>query len=493
MADNTAPDQIVASPTYMADIRFYFRPEDVDHMGAKGIDLGTYDGVKRNALAVFAHTAPPNADMPPDPAGKWSAERSQTFKNWIANGYPVGTATPPGPGSPGTTPARLRKNVTSLSAQEIETLRTAFTGIMERSPDDANSYFALAGYHGLPQSWCLHHEDRFNPWHRVYLKLFEDALQSVPGCQDVTLPYWDVTTPLPDLLQQPPFASYTLPRDPGATANPPDPGTYFPYTTRRFPPATITQNLQTLDVFNDITTSLNQSRWGSYNTSGYQDFSIQAHDGGHVSVGPTMGDQNVSAYDPAFWFYHCNIDRLWLLWQQNVQATTLAGFKSTVDGDASWLSAPFNALPPFTTTTADGTISFGISYEPEGPEVALENKVGSVNAARTFSIQSSAPVSVRVKNINRLNIPGSFTVKLLANGRPIATRAFFQPNSPRNCENCRKQALINIDFRIEHEKLLDQRLSVEIDVLGHEGIGTHFPLSQAGNPTINARLLLEDE
>jgi tyrosinase len=64
---------------------------------------------------------------------------------------------------------------------------------------------------------------------------------------------------------------------------------------------------------------------------------------------------------------------------------------------------------------------------------------------------------------------------------------------PRNCENCRKQALINIDFRIEQEKLLDRRLSVEIEVLGHEEIGARFPLSQAGNPTINARLLLEDE
>ena len=295
MTGNTVPDQVVASPTYMSDIRFYFRPEDVDHMSAKGIDLGTYDGVKRNALAVFAHTAPPNADMPPDPAGKWSAERSQTFKNWIVNGYPqgtatppVGTATPPDPGSSGTPPDRMRKNVTSLSPQEIETLSTAFAGLMERPPGDAGSYFALAGGHGLPQAWCMHHEDPFNPWHRVYLKSFEDALRSVPGCQDVTLPYWDVTTPLPELLQQPPFASYTLPQDPGATADPPDPGTYFPYTTERNPAAAITQNLQDFGVPDDIATSLNQSRWGAYNISGYQDFSIQAHDGGHASVGPTM-------------------------------------------------------------------------------------------------------------------------------------------------------------------------------------------------------------
>jgi tyrosinase len=492
MAENTAPDQIIASPTYMADIRFFFRPEDVDHMSAKGIDLGTYDGVKRNALKVFFHTAPPSADMPPDPAGKWSAERSQTFKNWIAHGYPLGTATPPGPEAASTTADRWRKNVTSLSAQEIETLRTAFTGLMGRSPDDPNSYFALAGAHGLPQRWCAHHEDRFNPWHRAYLKIFEDALRSVPGCQDVTLPYWNVTTPLPELLQQPPFASYTLPQDPGATADPPAPKKYFPYTTKRNSPETITEKLAGYEVFKDIATSLRQSRWGGYNTSGYQDFLIQAHDGGHDSIGETMSEQDVSAYDPVFWFFHCNIDRLWLQWQQNVQATTLAGFKSTVDGDASWLSAPFNALPPF-TTTADETISFGISYEPREPEVALENKVGSVNATQVFSIQRSAPVSLRVKNIDRLNIPGSFAVTLLANGEPIAKRAFFQPNSPRDCENCREHALINIDFRVEQEKLLDRKLSVEIDVLGQEGIGAHFPLSQAGNPTINVRLLLEDE
>jgi tyrosinase len=496
MTDSTVPDQVVASPTYMADIRFYFRPDDISHMAAKGIDLGTYDGVKRNALAVLAHTAPPDADMPPDPDGKWSAERSQTFKNWIINGCPLGTANAPDPGSPSTAPAttdRLRKNVASLNAPEIETLRTAFTGIMGRPPGDASSYFALAGGHGLPQSWCMHHEDPFNPWHRVYLKLFEDALRSVPGCQDVTLPYWDVTTPLPEVLQQPPFASYTLPQDPGATADPPQPGEYFPYTTERSPAALITQNLQGYKVFDEITTSLNQSRWGKYNDGGYQKFSIQAHDGGHASVGPTMADQNVSAYDPVFWFYHCNIDRLWLQWQVNVHGETLTGFESTIDGDTSWLTTPhLNGLTGF-TTTADETISFGISYEPAGGEVALENKVGSIAAAHAFSIKRSSPVSVRVKGINRLNIPGTFAVKLLADGEPIAKRAFFQPKEPRNCENCRKQELINIDFRLDQEEILDRRLSVEIDVLGHEGIGARFPLSQAGNPTVNARLLLDDE
>ncbi|HET9975731.1 MAG TPA: hypothetical protein VFQ68_46430 [Streptosporangiaceae bacterium] len=47
-------------------------------------------------------------------------------------------------------------------------------------------------------------------------------------------------------------------------------------------------------------------------------------------------------------------------------------------------------------------------------KAVLENKVGSVAAAHAFSIKRSSPVSVRVKDIDRLNIPGSFVVKLLA-------------------------------------------------------------------------------
>ena len=123
----------------------------------------------------------------------------------------------------------------------------------------------------------------------------------------------------------------------------------------------------------------------------------------------------------------------------------------------------------------------------------MENTVGSLDAARTFSIKRSSPVSVRVKGIDRLNIPGSFIVNLLADGQPIAKRFFFQPNQPRDCETCRKHGIVNIDFRVDQDTILDRRLSVTIEVPGHGAeVGTLFPLAQAGNPTINARLLLED-
>ncbi|MFD5465673.1 tyrosinase family protein [Kitasatospora sp. NPDC127059] len=496
-----ADDPVVASPTYLADIRTYFRPEDVDHMAAKGIDLGTYDGVKRNALAIFAHTSPPNPDMPPDAAGQWSANRSQTFKNWIVNGYPLGTAPAPTAPPAGPAPTRLRKDITTLTDAEFALLTTAFNGIMARDTTAPDGYFALAGQHGLPQAWCLHHENRFNPWHRPYLIEFEDALRSVPGCQDVTLPYWDISTPLPDRLQHPPFDKYVLPADPGATAHPPRTG-FFPYTTQRYPVAHITKNVRDFGVLDDITTSMAQSLWGAYNTNGYQDFSIQAHDSGHGSIGPTMGNQAVSAFDPVFWFFHCNIDRLWLSWQTRATATTLAGFRTTLAGqDPSWLTTPpLNALPPF-TATADQTIATDISYDRldlpshaeggTGGMGVMENLTGSIDAARTFAFRSSDPVSVRVKGIDRLNIPGSFIVTLLADGEPLAKRFFFQPDDPRRCETCKQHGIVNLDFRMPQEQLADKTLSVRIDVPGHAGeIGTAFPLAQAGNPTVNARLLV---
>jgi tyrosinase len=502
MADANDDDPVVPNPTYMEHIRFFFRPVDIDHMRRLGptqpnpyVDLGSYEAVKKAAYLIHFHTAPPIADMPP--GAPWSPNRVQTFTNWVVNGYPRGAATPQAVTQRLTAaaPDRLRKNVNSLSEPEQQTLAKAFSGIMAKSASDPQSYLALAGLHGIPQSYCEHHDDPFNPWHRVYLKNFEDALRSVDGCGDVTLPYWDITEPLPALLQQAPFDEYTLPQSvwPG-TAPSPDP--YANLTTSRYGSAAIATNFQNRGVWTENSDSLKESLWGESGVNGFQSLSIQAHDGGHTSIGPTMADQNVASYDPVFWFYHCNIDRYFWAWQTLLGATTTTGFESTLGGNIGFLAPPFNILTPWTTTIQD-SLDLGVGYEelpkPDG-EVVLRNTVGSVEAGRSFRINSSSPVSVRVKDIARLGIPGSFDVHLLADGEVIATRGFFQATRPNECENCVKKPLININFRLDQDQILDRKLSVEIEPLaGFEGIGDRIPLSAVGNPTVNARLLLEDE
>ena len=489
----TDDDPLVPHPTWFGEIRYFFTTTDIDHMGPKGIDLSTYNGVVANAVSIYAQTQ--SGSMPPDPLPKWSDNRVQTFLNWITDNYPLGTAPAPSPTvtlEAVAAAARVRKDVAGLSADGITALKAAFKGIMERDPTQADSYYQIAGVHWYPAIdqnplfHCLHHENRFLPWHRFHLRRFEDALRSVPGCANVTLPYWDVTTPVPDLLYQEPFAQYVLQAPIGHG--------YDPLTTSRYSPAEIAANIAGFGVPAQIDKSLKQSVWEQFNRTFWQ-----AHDNGHVACGTTMENQDISAFDPIFWFFHCNLDRIWLQWQRSVGATTLAGFKSTCQQSTAWLDVPaLGALPPFSGTAADTITYSEVDYTRPSTAIAeavtameFENRTGSIAATKRFRLDSAAPLSVRVKDINRANIPGTFVVNLLADGKEVARQAFFQPTDPGLCPNCSENAKVSVDFHVEPEKILDKDLTVELHVPGQRAMGTRFPLSKAGEPTINIRHLID--
>ncbi|KAK6524518.1 hypothetical protein TWF281_011425 [Arthrobotrys megalospora] len=87
----------------------------------------------------------------------------------------------------------------------LQDLIRAWKGIQELDPGDDNSFFKIAGYHGEPfrgpgatttsQGWwggfCHHGNVLFPTWHRAYVLRIEDALRSIKGCEDVTMPFWD--------------------------------------------------------------------------------------------------------------------------------------------------------------------------------------------------------------------------------------------------------------------------------------------------------------
>jgi tyrosinase len=88
----------------------------------------------------------------------------------------------------------------------LEDLMRAWKGIKDLPPDNPNSFFVLGGYHGEPfrgagwgsasywGGYCNHGNVLFPTWHRVYILKLEDALRSIPGCESVTLPFWDETS-----------------------------------------------------------------------------------------------------------------------------------------------------------------------------------------------------------------------------------------------------------------------------------------------------------
>ena len=115
---------------------------------------------------------------------------------------------------------RVRRSIRALelleNRKELDKLIRAFRGIQQLPPDDPNSFFVIAGYHGEPfevqgkdvewGGYCFHNAVLFPTWHRAYCLRIEDALRSIKGCEDVTLPYWDELaedgneTPVPAIL-----------------------------------------------------------------------------------------------------------------------------------------------------------------------------------------------------------------------------------------------------------------------------------------------------
>jgi hypothetical protein len=484
-------DKEVKNPTYIEHVRHFFEDIDHIHMWNKGIDLSTYGGLIARGADIYFQTQPPNANMPPEAERKWSKERSDTYRNWIAQSYPFGAAQPL-PMKPDIAD-RIRKDVDSLTKDEIDSLAKAFAGIMARDASDKDSYFAIAGLHWYPApTLCQHHVDKYNPWHRAYLLRFEDALRTVEGCEAVTLPYWDITKPPPDFLFQPPFDTYELPRD----IHPSYPKGY---KTRRYSKQDIVDNVADDGIARIIDNAMLQTVWSDFVT--YTGEGIEAaHDHGHGAIGQTLATPDAAAFDPIFWFFHSNWDRLWWEWQKKMQATTYWTFRSTITGSTAFLEAPFDDLRPFALTagqTIDST-ALGVGYElqPAVAEalVAMHHRTfGSLAANELGGIHQDATTSIRLKGIDRTKIPGSFRAELWADGRRVAHRVFFQSTHPMSCDTCRKNALINLDFKVKLKDVTARKLGVEIHVLvPEEGLGSRFPLKSCGNPTLNARLLLTD-
>ena len=65
--------------SFAADIRPLFRPFDVESMKPAGLDLSSYDEVKKHAQAIYARLSA--KQMPCD--GSWSDSQMQKFKKWM--------------------------------------------------------------------------------------------------------------------------------------------------------------------------------------------------------------------------------------------------------------------------------------------------------------------------------------------------------------------------------------------------------------------------
>ncbi|NKB36413.1 MAG: hypothetical protein GKR93_04485 [Gammaproteobacteria bacterium] len=512
--------EILEKPNWQDHIKDFFEPEDVNCMSARSIDLQTYYGVRLNADRIHFHTQ--RGTMPPQAGRRWTDIKVQNFYNWMAAGYPEQEAqfhifNLKTDGAP-----RKRRNLREYEYDQdaLDQLKKAFSGMMTKDVEDPTGYFKLAAIHWLPAPalYCRHHENAYNPWHRAYLNAFEDAMREIEGCEEITLPYWDIQGGyIPDFMWQEPFDAYEFKTDvkdfrDKVAAKSGD-------RTERKTKVALLNGIKDfkvspggLGIDGFINQALGAEKWQDFNgwmngANRRHNGIIMAHDLGHVLCGTesvpgqfnlSLAVPNFAAYDPLFWFFHCNWDRLWWLWQRQVKSTTVEAFKTlatTEDDPSDWIDDPvLSMLQPFGVFTKDviNATDWQIEYSTPAQESSIQPSsfaVSSASAHEGVRISSTKAISVRVKDINRLAIPGSFYVKLLADGEELAKTYVFQSDAPQLCLSCTKSGQFSVDFLLGADQIENKKLEVRIICMALEGPKEIPPLS-CGSPTINARLLM---
>ena len=286
---------------------------------------------------------------------------------------------------------RVRKNVKHLSNAEKTAFVNAVLALKTRPsvlhPTNAN----LSRYDDYPElhmnammaspGWA-HRRPAFFPWHRVMLLQFENDLVAIDP--NVTIPYWDwpdsASDPFTatflggdgdpmdsDKVKTGPFAagSWTL----NVKDDPSDPG----FLQRAFGADSTAMELPTSS---DVDTALNIDYYDSYpwaNASSGLRMNVEytLHNLVHRYIGGTMGGMT-SPNDPVFWLHHCNIDRLWALWQRvHTGASPYQPASGAAFGHNLMDAMIFSSVPPppwLGTFTPAGVVehhALGYQYDDE--------------------------------------------------------------------------------------------------------------------------------
>jgi hypothetical protein len=183
-------------------------------------------------------------------------------------------------------------------------------------------------------NWA-HRGPAFGPWHRELLKLYEAELQNAAGDPDLRLPYWDWTTDRSAADPGFPFTNDFLGGD--GAGNPNDRVTSgdfaglplncdeegFGFGGRQLggdgpglPTRANVRSCLGITPYDSSPWNLTSATATSFrNTLEGWVGPGQIHNAVHRWVDGSM-QPGTSPNDPIFFFHHCNIDRLWALWEQ---------------------------------------------------------------------------------------------------------------------------------------------------------------------------------
>jgi hypothetical protein len=145
--------------------------------------------------------------------------------------------------------------------------------------------------------------------------------------------------------------------------------------------------------------------------------------------------------------------------------------------------------------TVDSATRLDVDYAPSSAAKAVHFSAKTqrtVPASQGFTVDTDV-VNVRVAGVNRLKIPGSFSVHLQKDGQTIASKALFQPVEVQTCANCVANAIVNFDFELPAAAVLGGKLGVWVEPVNKSFVGDRFPQKLMGNPSIEVHLLIRTQ
>lgn len=215
------------------------------------------------------------------------------------------------------TTVRIRKNLLELDRRELQELNDGFEAVV--AAEGPRGYQYMAGLYGKPGEPSRPAQPLlFLPWHRAYLMAFEQALgRFTPG---LPLAYWawtDESTLVSGIPGRLNSVAYTD-KDHGIWLN----------QLCRAPIDFMGKEYYTERAQGrprDLDGPIRKAREASTQTR-FEDFSADLQEASRrlrAWVGGHVGDDDLTAFDPIFWFHHANVDRLWSDWRRAHPAATL--------------------------------------------------------------------------------------------------------------------------------------------------------------------------
>lgn len=347
----------------------------------------------------------------------------------------------------------IRKNIYMLTDTQLQDYKDAVNAI---KADGTYDTFIERHHHSMMTAtpWgaeaanpdtrnVAHRGPAFLPWHRYFCREFELALQAKRP--NVTLPYWDWAADAASLTNAAlwntnpaqriyiggdgtgaggtvttgPFAGWTaLVENISGNLVARTGGILRELGVETFGNPDFPTQAQVTDVVNNFTV-YDTSPWSRASTGSFRnrlegwlnaaagDQAPHLHNRIHVWVGGDMGP-GTSPNDPVFYLHHCNVDRLWALWQYaHPAAAYLPASAGPTGHNLNDVMQHLTSVSATPANSLDYRRTLGFIYDTDPPLVDLMNPTVSFQDVPTLETTwRAADFHVRAGSTIHLEVVG---------------------------------------------------------------------------------------